>query len=808
MKIRLLAPALLALYAHLAAPPAGAEWSWRYPKPQGHTLYDVVFLDDETAIAVGENGTIIATHNAGDSWAVQSKVFTIMSFKSIDRVDANTAVAVGESGIILRTDNQGATWSSITSDIDETLNDVSFFDATHGIAVAWNTVLRSSDGGLTWQKTTLADNMLAVDMISATDAVALGEFGGVQYTNNGGATWTPGVSPIDPAHAVLLSLDFIDPLHGVVAHTTGEDQGGDPAPARCYVTADGGATWSPSTLNNGNSDQLYFPREILYPQIGEVLIAGRVECCKSSAFDPWPFGNFETTVNDGGVWAYKRLNRSANGLAYSDAGLVIVVGEDGRILRHNLDASYNDQGPPHPHMRDGRSSFVSATTGIVFSSDATAQPFGENDTHFARTTDGGLTWATSRYQNVQCLDATYLSPDEIIAVGVNFTQGIVLRSINGGASWSPVWTGAAPAFVRSVVAVSPTRAVAVGSGDAGLVIEGEIVTQVDTDGWSLSRVASTGGNLVVAVGATDARSTDGGDTWSAITTPATEIRGLDFASSTRAFGVGMTGVLTSDDNGDTWAPNYSFSGLRDISFTDENHGMAVGDNGNTITTRNGGATWTPVETPTRRTLNCVTMVAPDRAYASGLQQILFAYSDHLTPTLIRSLDVAARPFGADLRWDVTIDEHLSGFTIRRSSGDEEKTVVAGLATSARSYHDDGLVAGRTYEYQLLAVDKDGSFTQSAPVTVTIPKARVELFPNQPNPFNPVTTIQFVVPERMPVQLAIHDVAGRVVATLADDVRDAGRHSITWNADGIASGVYFAKLRAGKTEVSRKMVLLK
>lgn len=779
-----------------------------YPKPQGHDLRDVVFLDNETAIAVGESGTIIATYNGGDSWAVQSKVFTVLSFKSIDRVDANTAVAVGESGIILRTDNQGATWSPITSDTHETLNDVSFFDATHGIAVAWNTVLRSSDGGLTWQKTTLTDNMLAVDMLSPADAVALGEFGGVQYTIDGGATWTPGVSPIDPAEAVLLSVDFIDPLHGVVAHTTGEDQGSGAISARCFVTTDGGATWTPSTLNNGNADQLYFPREILYPQVGEVLIAGRVECCFSSVFDPWPFGNFETTVNDGAAWAYKRLNRSANGLAQSDAGLVIVVGDDGRILRHNLDASYDDLGPPHPHMRDGRSSFASSTTGIVFSSDATTQPFGESDTHFARTTDGGLTWATSKYQNVQCLDAAYLSPDEIIAVGVNFTQGIVLRSTNGGADWTPVWTGAAPLQVRSVIAVSPTRAVAVGSGDAGLVIEGEIVTQVDTNGWSLNDVASAGGNVVVAVGTTDTRSTDGGDTWSVITTPVTGIRALDFASSTRAFGVEMSGVVTSDDNGDTWAPNYSFSGLRDISFADENHGMAVGDNGNAIITSNGGVSWMPVEAPTGRTLNCVTMVAPDRAYASGLQQILFAYSDNLTPTLIRSLDVVARPFGADLRWDVTIDEHLSGFTIRRSSGDEEQTVVNDLATSARSYRDDGLVPGRTYEYQLLAVDKDGSFTQSAPVTVTIPSARVELLPNQPNPFNPTTTISFVVPERMPVVLTIHDVAGRVVATLTDDVRDAGRHRITWNADAVASGVYFAKLRAGKTEVSRKLVLIK
>jgi len=95
-----------------------------------------------------------------------------------------------------------------------------------------------------------------------------------------------------------------------------------------------------------------------------------------------------------------------------------------------------------------------------------------------------------------------------------------------------------------------------------------------------------------------------------------------------------------------------------------------------------------------------------------------------------------------------------------------------------------------------------------PVKVTIPKASVELLPNQPNPFNPVTTIRFVVPEKIRVTISVHDVAGRLVAMLADDVQEPGVHELTWNATGVASGVYFARMHAGKTDVSRKMVLLK
>ena len=84
----------------------------------------------------------------------------------------------------------------------------------------------------------------------------------------------------------------------------------------------------------------------------------------------------------------------------------------------------------------------------------------------------------------------------------------------------------------------------------------------------------------------------------------------------------------------------------------------------------------------------------------------------------------------------------------------------------------------------------------------------QLRPNHPNPFNPNTTIRYVVPAEMRVTIVVHDVSGRVVARLLDEVRPAGSHQITWNADGMASGVYFAHLRAKNTDVSRKMVLLK
>ncbi len=78
----------------------------------------------------------------------------------------------------------------------------------------------------------------------------------------------------------------------------------------------------------------------------------------------------------------------------------------------------------------------------------------------------------------------------------------------------------------------------------------------------------------------------------------------------------------------------------------------------------------------------------------------------------------------------------------------------------------------------------------------------------PNPFNPVTTIEYEVARAGLVSLEVFDVGGRRVATLiAGEHREAGHYSVSYTATG-ASGVYFARLQTAGGEVTRKIVLLK
>lgn len=85
---------------------------------------------------------------------------------------------------------------------------------------------------------------------------------------------------------------------------------------------------------------------------------------------------------------------------------------------------------------------------------------------------------------------------------------------------------------------------------------------------------------------------------------------------------------------------------------------------------------------------------------------------------------------------------------------------------------------------------------------------VVLRQNFPNPFNPTTTIRYVLPAAERVQIGVYDVLGRRVATLVDDVMPAGEHQVRFDGEKLASGTYFYRLTTESSTRSRKMLLIK
>jgi len=84
----------------------------------------------------------------------------------------------------------------------------------------------------------------------------------------------------------------------------------------------------------------------------------------------------------------------------------------------------------------------------------------------------------------------------------------------------------------------------------------------------------------------------------------------------------------------------------------------------------------------------------------------------------------------------------------------------------------------------------------------------ELALNYPNPFNPTTTIEFILPTRQQIQLVVYSLLGQRIGELASGSYSPGRHQVVFNGSGLASGVYFYQLVAGDHLETRKMVLVK
>jgi GH35 family endo-1,4-beta-xylanase len=84
----------------------------------------------------------------------------------------------------------------------------------------------------------------------------------------------------------------------------------------------------------------------------------------------------------------------------------------------------------------------------------------------------------------------------------------------------------------------------------------------------------------------------------------------------------------------------------------------------------------------------------------------------------------------------------------------------------------------------------------------------ELRQNYPNPFNPSTQISYTVPEQIHVFLKVYDLLGSEVATLFDGIRQAGDYTETFNANGLAGGIYFYRLEAGSFKETKKLAVLK
>jgi hypothetical protein len=98
------------------------------------------------------------------------------------------------------------------------------------------------------------------------------------------------------------------------------------------------------------------------------------------------------------------------------------------------------------------------------------------------------------------------------------------------------------------------------------------------------------------------------------------------------------------------------------------------------------------------------------------------------------------------------------------------------------------------------------FTEAATPTANF--AAFHLYPNFPNPFNPSTTIRYVLPHKSAVRLEVFNLLGQMVAEIVQGVQQEGEHTAEFNASHLPSGMYFCRLISGEHVATMKVLLTK
>jgi hypothetical protein len=175
--------------------------------------------------------------------------------------------------------------------------------------------------------------------------------------------------------------------------------------------------------------------------------------------------------------------------------------------------------------------------------------------------------------------------------------------------------------------------------------------------------------------------------------------------------------------------------------------------------------------------------------------------------------------GNQLTWDTASDPAIAAFHVYRGATADFVPLPANLLhVIAGTEWWDGTAACASHHYKLTAVDGTGRESLAvSPELITAagrtPSAPIVLLQNDPNPFNPRTTIRFALPRSGPVKLRIYDLGGRLVRSLVDEIRPAGDQAVTWDATDrggrpVAAGVYVYTLEAGRTRAGRRMTIVK
>ncbi len=143
----------------------------------------------------------------------------------------------------------------------------------------------------------------------------------------------------------------------------------------------------------------------------------------------------------------------------------------------------------------------------------------------------------------------------------------------------------------------------------------------------------------------------------------------------------------------------------------------------------------------------------------------------------------------------TVDLLDNSSSLNRYEGDESELSMVGLTTNGTDYLD----------YEIVSDEELGRIARGIENTQL---QSFNLLPAYPNPFNPLTTIRYEVGNESLIDISIVNLKGQLVDKLENNVKQAGKHSIKWNAENVSSGVYLLRMQSENYLETQKIILMK
>jgi len=575
---------------------AGQNWQLIL-NPAGRDNYyickGVCFIDDTTGFINGGKESILKTIDGGLSWDLKyigNTIYEGKYFYEIEFTNRLNGFAVGDDGQLFKTTDTGESWHTIPSGVSFGLGLIEFADTITGfIAGACDSILlKTSDGGNNWSLIDFPSGLPKLEITSIhfiSDSVGfISGFSSdntlIFKTTDKGITWMQ-------VHSSGLQgageFVFFDELSGFYTLPT-------PVMYSSVIisTNDGGNTWTetwPTSLSWLDTYSTFTFDENIAFSVGKFGALNK-STNQGLSWDP-----LEIKIFSGNVSTVQFLNPD-EGFAVSDvsgggvAQSVLMKTNDGGLSWNRIDKFYFYKGVFNFLNSDtgflasyswntsinkttnGGNTWTGIGTGFNFMPN-TIKFYDHNNGllggngNMIITSDGGITWhavTIASIFNYDFKDIEYRSADTVFAVSGDWSQHVMLKSIDGGNNWTEVL--------------------------------------IDYSGGANDIFFVDDNTAFLALNNTILKSIDGGNTWSPTTINNPNpiyFKSIHFPTPEIGYAVGrgqFENMFKTTDGGNTWNPIVTTvtSNLNSVYFSTSENGLVFGNNGVMLKTTTGGIT--------------------------------------------------------------------------------------------------------------------------------------------------------------------------------------------------------------------------